>query len=52
MNARKTTHITAKGTDIEWAEVLEDLEIMEEDSVDGMNDGTKYLMIAIKNALK
>lgn len=50
MNARKTTHITAKGTDIEWSEVLEDLEAMEDEY--DVNDGTKYLMIAIKNALK
>ncbi len=52
MNARKTTHISAKGTDIEWAEVLEDLEVLDEEWDTEMNDGTKYLMIAIRNALK
>lgn len=53
MDARKNNQITAKGTEAEWSEVLEDLEQMEDEWGElGIADGTKYLMIALKNALK
>lgn len=52
MDARKNSQIVAKGTEAEWDEVLEDLEQAEAEWGDEINDGTKYLMIALKNALK
>jgi len=53
MDARKSSQIVAKGTEAEWAGVLEDLEQAEVEWGElEISDGTKYLMIALKNALK
>lgn len=52
MEARKYDRINARGTVTEWTEVLEDLEEAFSEWDGDLNDGTKYLMIAIRNALK
>jgi len=51
MDARKNSHVIVKGTEVEWEEVLGDLTEMEEEFGE-VGPSTKYLIIALKNALK
>lgn len=52
MDAFKADRIIVKGSRTEWIEVLEDLEQAEDEWGDEINDGTKYLIGVVRNALK